>query len=375
MFYPRRLLASCVYNYDPDVIKSFRKYQRSYHKLMSSIARCQFLKQCLDNRLIPKFLRFKVPNNGVFNDAAVDSFQLKLLRSELIKARKAKSQNELDLHNSRILLVDSFPDAMLVSLSVFTRKDGREHYQKLKRNHDKKLQELSQLQEKPLRSSEKTVICEEGIELPSVVFNLLSFGPKHPVMTKFDSNGFLADIEGLVRNLNPDRLLNGAQCNSQVLDQSISSDSSNDSPECCSSQERLTRNPSAFGTARETRNPSAFGTARETRNPSFVDRRSSLTQGDPGEKTQAEKAVQFRKIKNDINALAIQYGRRCEKQRPNKDLEVAKNYLKSNELVAVPFDKGCGFYIMKKSSYNRKLDNVLSADQFVAEPSSKRKKC
>ena len=106
---------------------------------------------------------------------------------------------------------------------------------------------------------------------------------------------------------------------------------------------------------------------------SFLDRRSSLTHGDPGEKTQAEKAVQFRKIKNDINALAIQYGRRCEKQRPNKDLEVAKNYLKSNELVAVPFDKGCGFYIMKKSSYNRKLDNVLSADQFVAEPSSKRK--
>ena len=211
------------------------------------------------------------------------------------------------------------------------------------------------------------MICEEGIELPSVVLNLLSFGPKHPVMTKFDSNGFLSDMEELVRNLNPDR-----QLNSQVLDQSISSDSSNDSPECSSSQERLTRNPSALGTARETRNPSASGTARETRNPSalgtaretrkpsaegalrktlsndsILDRRSSLTHGDPGEKTQAEKAVQFRKIKNDINALAIQYGRRCEKQRPNKDLEVAKNYLKSNELVAVPFDKGCGFYIMK----------------------------
>ena len=208
MFYPRRLLATCLYNYDEDVIKSFRKYQRSYIKLMSGIARIQFLKQCLDNRLIPRFLRFKVPSNGVFNDKTVHAFQLKLLRTELNRAQKSKLQHETELDACRSLLVESFPDAMLWSLSVFTRKDGREHFRKLKQKHDKKLQELSKSQERPLRSSDRTVICEEGIELPSVVLNLLLFGPKHPVMTKFDSNGFLSDMEDLVRNLNPDRLLN-----------------------------------------------------------------------------------------------------------------------------------------------------------------------
>ena len=91
MFYPRRLLFSSVNNYDEAVVKTFWKYRKSYLKLMSNIARVQFLKQCLDNRLIPRFLRFKVPSNGVFNDEAVHSFQLRLLRNELTCARKSKT--------------------------------------------------------------------------------------------------------------------------------------------------------------------------------------------------------------------------------------------------------------------------------------------
>ena len=62
-----------------------------------------------------------------------------------------------------------------------------------------------------------------------------------------------------------------------------------------------------------------------------------------------------------------------EKQRANKDLLAAINYLKTNNLLAVPFDKGCGFYVMKRSSYEAKLDKVLSVSQFQLQPSSKRK--
>ena len=40
------------------------------------------------------------------------------------------------------------------------------------------------------------------------------------------------------------------------------------------------------------------------------------------------------------------------------------DYLKANVFRAVPFDKGCGFCVMKKSTYMEKLDEVLNSDQF-----------
>ncbi len=45
------------------------------------------------------------------------------------------------------------------------------------------------------------------------------------------------------------------------------------------------------------------------------------------------------------------------------------------ELVAIPFDKGIGFCIMKQSTYRKKLDDILSLDQFskVKQPRSNSK--
>ena len=40
------------------------------------------------------------------------------------------------------------------------------------------------------------------------------------------------------------------------------------------------------------------------------------------------------------------------------------DYLKSNDLLVVPFDNGCDFCVMKKSTYREKLDDVLNSDQF-----------
>ena len=82
---------------------------------------------------------------------------------------------------------------------------------------------------------------------------------------------------------------------------------------------------------------------------------------------------QFRKEENDVSAVSKQYGRKCEKQRANKDLSIAVNFLKKNDLLAVPFNKGCGFYVMEKSSYQEKLDKMLLAYQFQPVPSNDRK--
>ena len=111
-------------------MKSLRKDQKSYIKSMSNIIRVQFLKQCLDNRLIPRFLQFKFPNYGTFNDKAVHFFQLKFMRNELSRATKSKNFHEDELKDCRSLLMNSFSDAMLF-LSVFTRKHGWELFHQL----------------------------------------------------------------------------------------------------------------------------------------------------------------------------------------------------------------------------------------------------
>ena len=61
-------------------------YLKHFNKFNSSFRRIKFLRKCLDNDIIPDFLRFCVPDNGVFSDHAVHSFQLRLLISELSQA-------------------------------------------------------------------------------------------------------------------------------------------------------------------------------------------------------------------------------------------------------------------------------------------------
>ena len=57
-------------------------YIKHFSKIDSSFLRIKFLRKYLDNDIMPDFLRFCVPDNCVFSDQAVHSFQLRLLRSE-----------------------------------------------------------------------------------------------------------------------------------------------------------------------------------------------------------------------------------------------------------------------------------------------------
>ena len=62
-------------------------------------------------------------------------------------------------------------------------------------------------------------------------------------------------------------------------------------------------------------------------------------------------------------------GKRCAKnvrETPmDRGVKKVHDYLKAKNLLAVPFDKGCGFCVMKKSTYREKLDDVLNSDQFL----------
>ena len=43
---------------------------------------------------------------------------------------------------------------------------------------------------------------------------------------------------------------------------------------------------------------------------------------------------------------------------------MTKRYLKDNDLLAIPFDKGVGICVMKKQTYHSKLDQIISLPQF-----------
>ena len=53
------------------------------------------------------------------------------------------------------------------------------------------------------------------------------------------------------------------------------------------------------------------------------------------------------------------------KQTPSyKRVEKARKYLKDIGLLAVPFDKAVEFCVMKKETYEKKLKDLLQAEQF-----------
>ena len=53
------------------------------------------------------------------------------------------------------------------------------------------------------------------------------------------------------------------------------------------------------------------------------------------------------------------------KQTPSDEsVEKARKYLMNNGLIAVPYDKGVGFCVMRKDTYENKLSDTLDSIQF-----------
>ena len=77
-------------------------YCRRYIQPNMNIQRRKFLAKCIALNVIPKFLKFRVPNNGCFKVEAVRSFQKRLLKQELAKAQKEKTAIEQKLTECRV---------------------------------------------------------------------------------------------------------------------------------------------------------------------------------------------------------------------------------------------------------------------------------
>ena len=83
MYFPKRLLEGIVKRLECyAVILCYRKIRM---KILRMKKRAKFLINCMRHNLIPNFLRFEFPDNGVFKDEAVTPFQRRRLKLELKK--------------------------------------------------------------------------------------------------------------------------------------------------------------------------------------------------------------------------------------------------------------------------------------------------
>ena len=67
---------------------------------------------------------------------------------------------------------------------------------------------------------------------------------------------------------------------------------------------------------------------------------------------------------NDIQALATWYIKQNRKIPQDSAAEKVTKYLQKNGLLAVPFDKGVGFCVMRTTDYQTKLNDILNGPQF-----------
>ena len=199
MFLPIRLLALELKR--SGCYKQFLHYQSALIKVERNSLRIKFLENCKRADVIPKFLKFRVPNNGCFDERSIHDFQRKLLHKELQKAKNDLKMLNDKLDEKRHLLRTTAPGKCLPSVILHTRQMRILTRQEQLRTHNHKLTRLSEDQERPLFNVQNTVVTF-GLETPppSYIMETLSLGPKNAVLDRFDPKEVLAEIDELLHH-------------------------------------------------------------------------------------------------------------------------------------------------------------------------------
>ena len=197
MFLPIRLLQLELRR--RDCLKEFLKYQDLLVKLTNNKLRIEFLDNCKRADIIPHFLKFRIPNNGCFDEQSIHDFQKKLLHKEFIKAKEDQINLSLQLSMKRSVLVGVLPYKCIPSVVLHCRLKQRQTYDEGKHTHNQKLYNLSEEQEKPLFNVSNTVrLFELDKTPPTYVIETLSLGPRNPVIERFNPNDVLVELDRFI---------------------------------------------------------------------------------------------------------------------------------------------------------------------------------
>ena len=177
MFLPRRLLAIKLQR--SSCWKEFLHYEKCICKVESNSLRIKFLENCKRAEIIQRFLKFRIPNNGCFDDKNVQDFQNRLLNKELQQAKSDLQTMNNNLHQMRKQLLSVVPLKCLPSIALYSRHTRLPARREQEIIHNKKLVALSEEQERPLFNVKNTVVlCGVDIPPPRYVMETLALGPK-----------------------------------------------------------------------------------------------------------------------------------------------------------------------------------------------------
>ena len=197
VFLPNRLLALSLNRINK--WKVYMEYRRALEKMVRCMYRIQYLEKCYQADIIPKFLMFRVPENGCFVPTVVHNFQRNLLKAEMVEARKLKEIHKNIIETKRAVVRESIPSKLIPSIAFHSRQDVKVVKNKVKETHKKKLEWLSNRQQRPLFDVQDTVkIADKDIHPPQYVIDTLALGPKNAVLDNFDPKDTLAQIDSLL---------------------------------------------------------------------------------------------------------------------------------------------------------------------------------
>ena len=180
-------------------VKSFLQYRDARFRVENHSLRIAFLENCKSSEVIPKFLNFRIPNNGCFDEKSIHQFQTRLLRNELQKAKNELQTAKEKLENARETLKQEVRPTFFPTIIVYNRLHLRRWRKEQTIKLNDKLFRLSKEQARPLFNVQNTVMCYELDETPpQFVIDTLSLGPRSSIMVKFDQSRLLAEVDSLM---------------------------------------------------------------------------------------------------------------------------------------------------------------------------------
>ena len=102
-------------------LTSWYAYLNLKSKPLKTCKRIEFLQTCEENKVIPKFLKFRIPKNGCFNANEVERFQAKLLKIELKNAKHLLNKRRQDTEEFLSEFRPNIPAKLIPTVLLHTR--------------------------------------------------------------------------------------------------------------------------------------------------------------------------------------------------------------------------------------------------------------
>ena len=155
--------------------KLFFVYQRKYEQKLTNTQRRIFLEECVKKKIIPNFVKFRVPKNGCFKNSSVRGFQKNLLKKEVHACvdKQAKLDDAVD--KAREDLKCSIHENLLPSICHHVSSTTKKLIEQLKAKHKRKIENLSAIQDSSLLNTKGYLTVLNDVEVPDCVKSCLRY--------------------------------------------------------------------------------------------------------------------------------------------------------------------------------------------------------